>query len=134
MRRAFLLASIATGISALFTTVTYAHNARQRTVAVREYKEKLADLAFCKTGYEIAASQRHYHHDVVQFNEMTKKLKELAKLLDDHISQANNLPIEPSEVEKVKWEAQVEVVHIAQETEEPEFLDQLEERCQPYIN
>lgn len=139
MRRAILLAGIASGITALFTTVTFAHTQRQKTEAVREYKEKLADLAFCRIGYEIAASKRHYHGDYQGYRKITSRLREINQLIDSHIKEAEDLPLDNVDtalmLEKVQWEAQVEAVHVADSIEEPaEFLDQIAERCEPYIN
>lgn len=149
MRRAILLAGIATGFTALFTTVTYAHAQRQKTAVVREYKTKLADLAFCRTGYEIAASRSHYiagtsaggyREAFLEYSdELDAKRKELDSMISDHLKEANELPLDAADrammLEKVQWDAEVEAVQIAGMVEEPDdFLDHLEERCSPYIN
>jgi hypothetical protein len=148
MRRAILLAGITTGIAALFTTVSYAQTQRQKTVAVREFKAKLADLTFCRTGYEIAASRSHYiagtaaggyREAFLEYSdELEAKRKELDSMIAEHLREAKDLPMDATDrtlmIEKVQWDAEVEAVQIAGWVEEPdEFLDHLEERCQPYI-
>lgn len=149
MRRAFLLVGIAASATALFTTVSYATDRRSKTVAVREYKEKLADLTFCRTGYEIASSKTHFLAGAEQgeykeallemSDDMRIKQRELDRLISEHLAEAKDLPMEAEDralmLEKVQWDAEVEAVQTAGWVEEPDdFLDHIEERCQPYLN
>lgn len=148
MRRAFLLAGIAAGAVALFTTVSVTAAYRQAT-QIESFKTKLADLTFCRTGYDIASSRPHYiarftadpqeKSDLLELSEVLNSRKEqLDKLIADHLKEAKDLPLDAHErhtlVEQTKWEAELEAVHTAGWVEEPEaFLDHLLERCEPYI-
>jgi hypothetical protein len=149
MRRAFLLAGIAAGAVALFTTVSVTVSARQAS-QIQTFKTKLADLTFCRTGYDIASSRPHYiarftedaqeKADLIELSDVLLERKEqLDQLISDHLKEAKDLPLDAYErsllVEKTTWEAELDAVHTAGWVQEPEaFLDHLLERCEPYIN
>jgi len=148
MRRALLLAGIAAGAVALFTTVSYTYYQNQQTHSVVAFKTKLADLTYCRTGYDIASSMPHYQSRFAESSaekiDLLKKSDELLarkdhldRLLDQHIAKAKDLPVfDPATlVKEVQWKAELAVVNTAGWVEEPkDFLDHLDLRCEPYIN
>ena len=149
MRRAFLFAGIAAGAVALFTTGSVVA-ASVRTSRIETFKNKLADLQFCRTGYEIASSRPHYiarfvgnaeaKADLLEFSDEMNTLKEQVDvLIAEHIRDAKDLHLDSEErnalIEKTKWDAELDAVHTAGWVEEPEvFLDHLNERCEQYLN
>lgn len=150
MRRAFLLAGIAAGAVALFTTGSLvAANARS-TNRIETFKTRLADLTFARTGFEIMSSRPHYMARFVEnaavkadlleiSDQMDAKKEQLDILIAETIKEARDLPLDSAErtalIEKTKWDAEVDAVHTAGWVEEPEaFLDHINELADPYLN
>jgi len=147
MRRALLFAGIAAGAVALFTTISYTHTQQKRVDSVIAFKTKLADLTFCRTGYDIASSLPHYKSRFAEsFSERIDLLKQsdelaarkdhLDRLLTSHIAKAKDLPVVDhiALVKEIQWQAELDAVKTAGWVEEPEdFLDHLETRCEQYI-
>lgn len=150
MRRAFLLAGIAAGAIALFTTGSMvAANARSAS-RIETFKVKLADLTFARTGFEIMSSRPHYMARFVEnaeakadllelSSEMNSRKEQLDVLIAETIKEARDLPLDTNErnalIEKTCWDAEVDAVHVAGWVEEPEvFLDHINEIAEPYLN
>ena len=147
MRRSFLLASIAAGAVALFTSVTVAV-ATSRAIKIESFKSKLADLAFCKTGYEIASSHPHYAARfadtkakallIEESDQLNAKKEQLEILIEEHIKEAEDLHLNEQErqtlIDSTTTDAEMDAVEAALELEEPEtFLDYINELCEPYL-
>ena len=149
MRRAFLLAGIAAGAVALFTTGQVVASS-QRSTKIETFKTRLADLTFCRTGFEIMSSRPHYmarfvddaaaKAELLKFSdEMNSKKEQLDGLIADTIKEARDLPLDSEErnalIEKTRWDAELDAVHTTGWVEEPKsFLDHINERCEPYSN
>lgn len=148
MRRAFLLASIAAGAVALFTTVQVTAAARQDR-RIESFKSKLSDLTFCRTGFEIASSRPHYmarfaknpetKAELLQESDaLEAKRGQMDQLISDHIKEADDLDLDTTEltlfIEMIQREAELKAVHVAGWVEKPEvFLDHITELSEPYL-
>lgn len=149
MRRAFLLAGIAAGAVALFTTGQVVA-ANSRANQIQTFKTKLADLTFCRTGFEIMSSRPHFmaqfvrnpeaKADLLEYSdELNAKKDQLDVLIAQTIKEARDLPLDANErfalIEKTKWDAELDAVHTAGWVEEPvAFLDHITELSEPYLN
>lgn len=147
MRRSFLLASIAAGAVALFTSGTVAV-ATSRAIKIETFKTKLAELAFCKTGYEIASSHPHYAARfanakaksvlIKESDQLNAKKEQLELLIEEHIKEAEDLHLNEQErqtlIDSTTSDAEMDAVKVALELEEPAtFLDHINELCEPYL-
>lgn len=149
MRRAYLLASIAAGAVALFTTVQVTAAVRQDR-KIETFKHRLADLTFCRTGFEIASSRPHYMARFAKNPEVKAELihesdvleakkDQMDQLISDHIKEGDDLDLDTTEltlfIEMIQREAEQKAVHVAGWVEKPEvFLDHITEVSDNYLN
>lgn len=146
MTRFYLWAGIAA--VALFTSGSMVVT-NNRSNKIDEFKNKLSDLAFCRTAFEIASSHPSYasrfvttkearNQLITKSNTFDAKRLQIESLISEHLKSANDLSLDPKErlelIEEVIWDADLRAVQETGWVEEPEqFLDRIDEICQSYI-